>query len=263
VPGSELRGVESCRPPLQLQPHELVVRGIGDFSAHRIIGNELCVKDTSGQTCLTRSQVDLMLAASAAASAQALGDGAGAPTTAPTSGEPSASTTSSSTSASLVVETTPPSGRSIKSGTTTSAPSSPTTANPKRSTQRPPTTRPSPAPPPSTTGPSSPPRSKFFTPPATYLSKAQPTIIFPRPRTITSRRRQQQHQPQSDLRLGEPAAILKNASIVAIPGTEYRTGPTLPTSGKRRRGGPCCRSARVRSRRLRLYCRWRLGSWAG
>jgi hypothetical protein len=178
VPGSELRGVESCRPPLQLQPHELVVRGIGDFSAHRIIGNELCVKDTSGQTCLTRSQVDLMLAASAAASAQALGDGAGAPTTAPTSGEPSASTTSSSTSASLVVETTPPSGRSIKSGTTTSAPSSPTTANPKRSTQPRRSTRPSPAPPPSTTGPLSRRHRTFSTQPAMSSSRRPPTITL-------------------------------------------------------------------------------------
>ena len=41
--------------------------GIGGSFARRGIFEEVCVKDANGQTCLTRSQLDAMLAGSAAA----------------------------------------------------------------------------------------------------------------------------------------------------------------------------------------------------
>ena len=68
--------------------------GITDFFARRGIFEELCVKDANGQTCLTRSQVDAMLSASAAAGAPTEEDGRGAPASSPASGdEPRVGTT--------------------------------------------------------------------------------------------------------------------------------------------------------------------------
>jgi hypothetical protein len=49
--------------------------GIGDFFPRRGFFEEVCVKDANGQICHTRSQVDAMLAGSAAAGA--MGGGAG------------------------------------------------------------------------------------------------------------------------------------------------------------------------------------------
>jgi Chaperone of endosialidase len=68
--------------------------GITDFFALRGIFEELCAEDANGQTCLTRSQVDAMLSASAAAGAPTEEDGRGAPASSPASGdEPRVGTT--------------------------------------------------------------------------------------------------------------------------------------------------------------------------
>ncbi|MEK7115535.1 MAG: immunoglobulin-like domain-containing protein, partial [Patescibacteria group bacterium] len=51
--------------------------GVGDFFANRVRTKELCVSDGAGETCVTRTQLDALLASAAGASG---GGGAGAAT---------------------------------------------------------------------------------------------------------------------------------------------------------------------------------------
>ena len=48
--------------------------GIGDFFANRIRTKELCVSDGSGETCITKAQLDKLLSGQTAAAANKILD---------------------------------------------------------------------------------------------------------------------------------------------------------------------------------------------
>ena len=68
--------------------------GVGDFFANRVRTKELCVSDGAGETCVTRTQLDALLASAAGASG---GGGAGAATSGDIGGSSTTSTTTSTT----------------------------------------------------------------------------------------------------------------------------------------------------------------------